>query len=129
MAERNPQAEMPFLEHLEELRWRILYSLIAITLGTVVGWFVVMRLDVLALQEGEVAGLGGDARAVGTGREVTGELDAADVVELAVDGDRRPQARGVAVRGVQRAGHSDAVGWSTTPRTTSTCLYSGSSTR
>jgi sec-independent protein translocase protein TatC len=47
VAERNPQAEMPFLEHLEELRWRILYSLIAVTLGTVAGWFVVTQFDVL----------------------------------------------------------------------------------
>ena len=27
---RNPRGEMPFLDHLEELRWRILWSLLAI---------------------------------------------------------------------------------------------------
>src|SRR5437870_584999 len=30
---------MPFLDHLEELRWRILWSLLAIVLATVAGWF------------------------------------------------------------------------------------------
>ncbi len=40
---------MPFLEHLEELRWRILWSLIAIAVCTVAGWFLVTRLDVLGL--------------------------------------------------------------------------------
>jgi Tat protein translocase TatC len=40
---------MPFLDHLEELRWRLLYSLLAIVLGTVVGWVVVERLDVIGL--------------------------------------------------------------------------------
>ena len=29
-------AEMPFLDHLEELRWRILWSVLAILIGS--GW-------------------------------------------------------------------------------------------
>ncbi len=37
----NPTGEMPFLDHLEELRWRILWSLLAITIGAVVGFLVV----------------------------------------------------------------------------------------
>ncbi len=41
--------EMPFLDHLEELRWRILWSLIAVAIGTVIGWFVVTRFGVLGL--------------------------------------------------------------------------------
>lgn len=45
----NPRAEMPFLDHLEELRWRILWSLIAIALGTVVGFFLVHYLGVMEL--------------------------------------------------------------------------------
>ncbi|HSL69901.1 MAG TPA: twin-arginine translocase subunit TatC, partial [Longimicrobiales bacterium] len=45
---RGP-AEMPFLDHLEELRWRILWSLLAVTAGTVIGWFVVTRFAVLEL--------------------------------------------------------------------------------
>jgi len=40
---------MPFLDHLEELRWRILYSLLAVVLATVAGWFIVDRLDVIGL--------------------------------------------------------------------------------
>jgi len=55
VAERNPQAEMPFLEHLEELRWRILYSLVAVTLGTAIGWFVVTHFDVLELLKRPIA--------------------------------------------------------------------------
>ena len=36
------RGEMPFLDHLEELRWRILYSLLAIVLGTLAAvWFLV----------------------------------------------------------------------------------------
>ncbi|NIP79933.1 MAG: twin-arginine translocase subunit TatC [Gemmatimonadetes bacterium] len=40
---------MPFLDHLEELRWRILWSLLAIAVGAVIGWFLVTRFDVLGL--------------------------------------------------------------------------------
>jgi sec-independent protein translocase protein TatC len=43
------RAEMPFLDHLEELRWRILYSLLAVLVATVVGWFVVEHWDVIGL--------------------------------------------------------------------------------
>lgn len=41
--------EMPFLDHLEELRWRIIWSLLAIAIGAVIGWFLVTRFDVLGL--------------------------------------------------------------------------------
>jgi len=40
---------MPFLDHLEELRWRLLYSLLAIVLATVVGWVIVDTIDVIGL--------------------------------------------------------------------------------
>ncbi len=40
---------MPFLDHLEELRWRIIWSLLAIAVGAVIGWFLVTRFDVLGL--------------------------------------------------------------------------------
>ena len=35
--------EMPFLDHLEELRWRILWSVIALFIGTVVGFVIVYK--------------------------------------------------------------------------------------
>jgi len=40
---------MPFLDHLEELRWRILYSLLAVVIGTLVGWVLVEHVDVIGL--------------------------------------------------------------------------------
>ena len=40
---------MPFLEHLEELRWRILWSLLAIALGAVIGFALVYHFHVLDL--------------------------------------------------------------------------------
>ena len=46
---RNPLGEMPFLEHLEELRWRILRSLGAILAGAVLGFVVVQQFGVLEL--------------------------------------------------------------------------------
>ncbi len=41
--------EMPFLDHLEDLRWRILKSLIALAIGAVVGFLLVMHFNVLGL--------------------------------------------------------------------------------
>lgn len=52
MAAKIPKSttgEMPFLDHLEELRWRILYSLIALAVCAVAGWVLVTRFDVLGL--------------------------------------------------------------------------------
>lgn len=40
---------MPFLEHLEELRWRLLRSVIAVLIGAIIGWVVVNRYDVLGV--------------------------------------------------------------------------------
>jgi sec-independent protein translocase protein TatC len=42
-------AEMPFFDHLEELRWRIIYSLLGLVGGTAVGFLLALRLDLLAL--------------------------------------------------------------------------------
>ncbi len=51
---RNPKAEMPFLDHLEELRWRILWSLAAIVAGFAIGLALMTMLDVweILLQPG-----------------------------------------------------------------------------
>src|SRR5216110_3104363 len=40
---------MPFLDHLEALRWCILYSLLAVVVGTLVGWVIVEHIDVIGL--------------------------------------------------------------------------------
>jgi len=45
----SPAGEMPFLDHLEELRWRILWSLLALIVGSGIGIFLVMKYNVLAL--------------------------------------------------------------------------------
>ncbi len=41
--------DMPFLDHLEELRWRILWSLLAVGIGSGIGFFLVTHFDVLGL--------------------------------------------------------------------------------
>jgi sec-independent protein translocase protein TatC len=46
---------MPFLDHLEELRWRILWSLLAIAVGTVVGYFLMDRIDIITLLKRPIA--------------------------------------------------------------------------
>ena len=46
---RNSRGEMPFLDHLEELRWRILWSLLSVVVGAVVGFILVVRFGVLDL--------------------------------------------------------------------------------
>ncbi len=60
----NSLGEMPFLDHLEELRWRIFYVLIALAVGTIVGFLVVNYLGIMEilirpirplLDEGELA--------------------------------------------------------------------------
>jgi sec-independent protein translocase protein TatC len=53
---------MPFLDHLEELRWRIIWSLVAVVVGTVVGWFIVTRLNVLGLLISPIEPLLGDGK-------------------------------------------------------------------
>jgi sec-independent protein translocase protein TatC len=45
--EARPAGEMPFLDHLEELRWRILWSLVALVVGAIAGFFIVLRFNVM----------------------------------------------------------------------------------
>jgi sec-independent protein translocase protein TatC len=47
-------AEMPFLDHLEELRWRIIWSLAALVVGVCVGFYLVFRFDLLTWMQGPV---------------------------------------------------------------------------
>ena len=49
------RGEMPFLDHLEELRWRILWSLLALIVGTVIGFLVVQHFEVLQLLKKPIA--------------------------------------------------------------------------
>jgi sec-independent protein translocase protein TatC len=46
---KTASGEMPFLDHLEELRWRLIWSLLAVVVCAVAGFFLVTRLDVLAI--------------------------------------------------------------------------------
>ena len=45
---KSPSGEMPFLDHLEELRWRIIYSLGALVIGIGIGFFLTFKLDLIA---------------------------------------------------------------------------------
>lgn len=49
--------EMTFLEHLEELRWRIIYSLAGIVVGAILCWiFIDFLVDVILLKPAQNAG-------------------------------------------------------------------------
>jgi sec-independent protein translocase protein TatC len=49
--------EMSFLEHLEELRWRIIYSLLGIVIGAIVCWiFIDFLVDVILLKPAKDSG-------------------------------------------------------------------------
>jgi sec-independent protein translocase protein TatC len=45
-------AEMPFLDHLEELRWRIIWSLAALVVGVVVAFVIVIKFNLLVWMQG-----------------------------------------------------------------------------
>lgn len=47
----NTPGEMPFLDHLEELRWRIIYSLVALVIGVAIGFVLVIHFDAITLIE------------------------------------------------------------------------------
>jgi sec-independent protein translocase protein TatC len=46
---KSKSGEMPFLDHLEELRWRIIYSLAAVLIAIGIGFFVCIRFDIIGL--------------------------------------------------------------------------------
>jgi sec-independent protein translocase protein TatC len=56
-SENGSGGEMTFLEHLEELRWRILYSLLGIVVGAVVCWiFIDFLVDAILLKPAKDSG-------------------------------------------------------------------------
>ena len=50
MAKKQRSSEMAFLDHLEELRWRILWSLLALVIGLFDG-FGIFRPDTFWLDD------------------------------------------------------------------------------
>jgi sec-independent protein translocase protein TatC len=46
---RSNQAEMPFFDHLEELRWRLIWSLLAVGVCAIAGFMIVQHFDVLGI--------------------------------------------------------------------------------
>ena len=58
---KHSDREMPFLDHLEELRWRLVWAIGALAVGTVVGLIVVTKFNLMALLVRPAAPyLGGD---------------------------------------------------------------------
>lgn len=44
---KSPDGEMPFLDHLEEMRWRIIYAVGALLLGVALGFYVVLHFGLV----------------------------------------------------------------------------------
>lgn len=47
-------AEMPFLDHLEELRWRLIWSLAALAVGILVAFAIISQVDVIKILEAPI---------------------------------------------------------------------------
>jgi sec-independent protein translocase protein TatC len=45
MRNRNPRGEMPFLDHLEELRWRVLWAGLSLLVCTAAGFVIVYKTN------------------------------------------------------------------------------------
>ena len=46
---QSETGEMPFLDHLEELRWRIIYSLVALLVSVGLGFWVSVKFDAVGI--------------------------------------------------------------------------------
>lgn len=51
----HESSEMPFLDHLEELRWRIIWSLVALVVAVGAAFALLMKIDVIGLLEEPIA--------------------------------------------------------------------------
>jgi sec-independent protein translocase protein TatC len=51
---KSKSGEMPFLDHLEELRWRIVYALGAILVGVALGFVIVLKWDLITVLQGPI---------------------------------------------------------------------------
>lgn len=47
----HASAEMPFLDHLEELRWRIIWSLVALAVAFGLAFVILIKIDILLVLE------------------------------------------------------------------------------
>lgn len=54
MSPKERPSEMPFLDHLEELRWRLIWSLAALVVGVAVGFWVVLQFDLVRVMAGPI---------------------------------------------------------------------------
>lgn len=56
--EETQEGSMTFLEHLEEFRWRLIYSFLGVVIATIVSWlFIDYLINVILLQPARNAGL------------------------------------------------------------------------
>lgn len=51
----HESSEMPFLDHLEELRWRIIWSLVALVVAVGAAFAALMKMDVIGILERPIA--------------------------------------------------------------------------
>jgi sec-independent protein translocase protein TatC len=52
---KRQAGEMPFLDHLEELRWRIIWALLALFVGVGIGFVVVLKFDLIGVLQQPIA--------------------------------------------------------------------------
>ncbi|MFC2103012.1 twin-arginine translocase subunit TatC [Bacteroidota bacterium] len=53
----NSNSEMSFLDHLEELRWRLIYAVIGVVIGTIIAWlFIDQLVNIVLLKPARDAG-------------------------------------------------------------------------
>jgi sec-independent protein translocase protein TatC len=52
---QRQSGEMPFLDHLEELRWRIVWSLLALFVGVAIGFVIVLKFDLIGVLQQPIA--------------------------------------------------------------------------